>query len=192
MLDDHSMSIVGHASVEAFFYEVVTEALERADVRATEPTEHYLVGLLGAFAKARITDEPLSLKLARCADDTAERVRALKEVGDTSLYVTGFFADSLQSQLVHADYYVSLGSAAYRQLAAHVPGSSVREVYEELSNKFPKFVDVLSDIRTQVNFASADVGTLYEAWLGTRSAWVEERLRELGMMVAEPDTDLLQ
>lgn len=185
-------SVIGHVSVEAFFYEVVQGSLERQGITAGEHTEHYLVGLLGNFANARITDEPLSLKLAHTKVDEGERVKALKEVGDTSLYVTGFFADSLQRELVQADYYMSLGSAAYRELASRLGGSSVREVYDELSSEFPKFVDVLADVRTQVNFSNADVSTLYQEWIRTRSEWVEDRLRSLGVLVPGPGDDVAQ
>ena len=185
-------SIIEHASVEAFFYEVLQDSLERQGMSATEHTEHYLVGLLGNYAKARITDEPLSLKLANSVGDAGERVKALKEVGDTSLYVTGFFAESLERQLVQADYYVNLGSAAYRELAARVSGSSAQEVYDELSSRFPGFVDVLSDVRSQINFGNADVATLYEEWIKTRSEWVEDRLRSLGVLVSGPGRETPQ
>lgn len=182
------MGITSHVSVEEFFHEVLTEALERADVQATEGAECYLVGLLGEFTKARITDEPLSLKLAHSHGDPVARVRALKEVGDTSLYITGFFAASLDNKLVDAGYYVSLGKAAYRELSNHMAGSSsVSSIYRELSAKFPRFVDVLSDVRQRIDLAQRDVITLYEQWLATRSEWIEKRLRELGVLVeADP------
>ena len=185
------MAVIGHSSVEAFFREVLLDSLQRQGLSAAEHTEHYLVGLLGNFAKARITDEPLSLKLAH-ASDAGERVKALKEVGDTSLYITGFFAQSLSSKLVQADYYMSLGSAAYRELAGRLGGSSIREVYDELAANFPAFVDVLGDIRSRVNFAGADVVSLYEEWLNSRSEWIEGRLRSLGVMVSGSEDDLIQ
>jgi hypothetical protein len=177
------MSVTTHSSVESFFHEVLTEALDREGVEASEPTEFYLVGLLGEYAKARIPDEPLSLRLAGTSTNAGERVRALKEVGDTSLYVTGFFADSLQRKLVGIKYYVDLGQAAYRELAQRLTTSTVREVYEELAGKFPRFVDVLSEIRRHTTFLGQDVVRLYEEWLRTRSDWVENRLRALGVVV---------
>jgi len=185
------MAVIGHSSVEAFFREVLQGSLQRQGLSAGEHTEHYLVGLLGNYANARITDEPLSLKLVQ-ANSAGDRVKVLKEVGDTSLYVTGFFAKSLSSKLVQADYYMSLGSAAYRELAGRLSGSTVREVYDELAANFPAFVDVLTDISSQINFAGADVVALYQEWLSTRSNWIEGRLRSLGVMVSGSEDDLLQ
>ena len=178
------MSLTTHSSVEGFFHEVLAEALDREGVEASEPTEFYLVGLLGEYAKARIPDEPLSLRLvASTAANAGERVRALKEVGDTSLYVTGFFADSLQRKLVGVNFYVDLGQAAYRELAHRLATSTVRDVYEELAGKFPRFVDVLAEVRRYTATLGHDVVALYEEWLRTRSEWVESRLRALGVLV---------
>src|SRR5690606_19620395 len=144
VLDNGSMDLTTHASVDEYFHQVVIEALDRACVEATEAAECYLVGLLGEFTRSQITDEPLSLKLARAQGDPAERVKALKEVGDTTLYITGFFAASLERQVVDPGYYMTLGEAAYRELAQRLSGSSsIGEVYRELAAKFPRFVDVL-------------------------------------------------
>ncbi|WP_428265283.1 hypothetical protein [Haliangium sp.] len=183
-----------HSSVESFFHDVVTEALDRAQVEATEATEYYLVGLLGAFVTGRISDEPLSLKLARASGDPAARVQALKEVGDTSLYVTGFFGNSLDRRgLVDASYYIGLGEAAYCELARRLPGpSSVGSIYRELAAHFPRFVDVLTEVRRQVDFTGGDVIKLYEQWQETRSEWVERRLRGLGVLVQDDDSGYVQ
>lgn len=181
------MDVTPHSSVEEFFHEVVLDALEKAQVEATEATEHYLVSLLGAFASTRIPDEPLSLKLVQSQSDAAERVKALKEVGDTTLYVMGLFRPSVDRQLVDASFYMNLGEAAYRELARRLSGSSaVGGIYEELASKFPRFVDVLAEVRNQVDFTGGDVIKLYEQWCSTRSEWVERRLRSLGVLVSSP------
>ena len=59
----------------------------------------------------------------------------------------------------------------------------MREVYEELSGKFPRFVDVLAEVKSHTTFLGQDVVRLYEEWLRTRSDWVENRLRALGVLV---------
>jgi hypothetical protein len=177
------MDITPHASVESFFREVVGEGMRRAGVAPAEPTECYLVALLGEFTTASITSEPLSLKLANAPSDLGARVATLKQVGDTSLYVTGFFAASLERQLVDAEYYIGLGETAYRELARRLATSSIRDVYQELAAKFPRFVDVLTAVREQVDFASTDVVRLYQQWLSSRSDWIERRLQSLGVLV---------
>lgn len=182
------MGIIGHTSVEAFFHEILTEALGYSGMDVTASTEYYLVGLLGEFTKARISDEPMGLRMVR-TEAQAERVQALKEIGDTSLYVSGFFAESINRQLVDVDYYIGMGGAAYRELSGRLGRSSVGDVYAELASKFPAFVDVLGRIRSQVNFGSQDVVSLYQEWEKTRADWIEDRLRTLGVMVSVDEDD---
>lgn len=182
------MDVTLATSVDEFFHEVVTDALSAVDLDASEPAGWYLVGLLGDFTTARLSDEPLGLKLAATPDSPEQRVRTLKEVGDTSLYVAGFFAESLTRSLVDVDYYVGLGQTAYARLARSFgTHRSIGEVYEELAAKFPQFVDVLAQVRKRVTIAelngSSDIGRLYDIWLRTRDEWVEKKLVQAGLLV---------
>jgi hypothetical protein len=42
---------------------------------------------------------------------------------------------------------------------------------------------VLGEVRRRVDFAGADLMKLYEQWLRTRDAWIEKKLRALGVLV---------
>jgi hypothetical protein len=190
------MDVTLAASVDEFFHEVVTDALSAVDLDASEPAGWYLVGLLGEFTTARLTDEPLGMKLAAAGYSPEQRVRTLKEVGDTSLYVAGFFAESLTRSLIDVEYYVGIGQTAYAQLARSLGSrKSIGEVYEELAAKFPQFVDVLGQVRKRVNIAewsaTSDIGRLYDIWLRTRDEWVEKKLKQAGLLV-DPGTKVLQ
>lgn len=185
------MDVTTHTSVDEFFFEVVNDALDTVHLSATAPAGWYLVGMLGDFTRARLPDEPLAVKLAQSqAALPAERVRCLKEVGDTSLYVAGFFAQSLTRKMVAADYYIGLGRGAYAELAGRL-GGTLTEVYRELAENFPGFVDVLTEVRRRVDFAGTDVVKLYEQWLRTRDVWIEKKLRALGVLV-DADPKVLQ
>ena len=181
------MDVTLAASLDEFFHDVVSDALTVVDLDASEPASWYLVGLLGDMSRARLSDEPLGLKLVETQADPGERVRTLKHVGDTSLYVAGFFSESLSRSLVDVDYYVGLGASAYAQLARSFGANkSLADVYAELADKFPKFVDVLAEVRKRTDFATSDVGRLYEIWLRTRDEWIEKKLRAAGVLV-DPD-----
>jgi hypothetical protein len=186
------MDVTLAASVDEFFHSVVTDALSAVDLEASEPAGWYLVGLLGDMTRVRLTDEPLGPKLATPEVEPAERVRTLKHVGDTSLYVAGFFAESLTRSLVGVDYYVGIGQSAYAQLARSLGGQrTLTDVYEELAENFPRFVDVLAEVRKRTDFATPDIGRLYEMWLRTRDEWIEHKLRAAGVLV-DPDHKVIQ
>ncbi len=184
-----------HRSVAGFFHEAVTEALRVQHVSATEPTEFYLVNLLADFTKtSQVDNEPLALKMAQSKQQTPdERARSLKEIGDTTLYVTGFFSDSLTRKLVDVEYYMAMGESAYAQLAGLVSAGRgatsaqlFHEVYDELAEKFPRFVDVLQEIRTRTNIAGGgNLVRMCEEWVRTGSEWLERRLRATGVVSLE-------
>jgi hypothetical protein len=182
------MDLTAHASVAEFFREVLTDAIKNQGVDASQPTEFYLVNLLADFAKAQVDDQPLALKMASALfASPVERVRHLKDVGDTSLYISGFFADSLQRKLVDVDYYIQIGGAAYGELARYFRVYRHSEVfggvYDELQCKFPRFVDVLAEI-SERSAMTSNIGVvqLYERWLRTGSERVAQRLRERGLI----------
>ena len=181
------MDLKSHASVAEYFHEEVTEAIRNQGVDTSETAEYYLVNLLAAFTKSPVDDEPLALKVASAVyASPEERVRQLKDVGDTSLYVSGFFADSLSRRMVDVDYYIELGGRAYRELSRYFRvyrHSEVGDVYVELYEKFPRFVDVLAEISEKSAMTSNQgVVQLYERWLRTGSERVAHKLRARGVL----------
>jgi hypothetical protein len=184
-----------HATVTEFFHDAVTDALRSRNVSAKEPTEFYLVNLLVEFTKtSKVDEEPLALKMAEIAGAAPDvKARGLKEIGDQSLYVSGFFADSLVRRMVDVDYYIAMGGTAYGQLAQIIGmtrGSATdlfRVVYGELSQKFEAFVQVLNEVRRNTHIASGggNLIKLYEEWLKTGSDWLEKRLRETGILALD-------
>jgi hypothetical protein len=183
------MDLKSHASVAEYFYEVVTDAIRNQGVDTSETAEYYLVNLLAAYTKTSQVrdDEPLALKaMASVFASPDERVRHLKDVGDTSLYISGFFADSLQRRLVDVDYYIQIGGRAYGDLARHFQvtrGAEAGRVYVELHDKFPRFVEVLAEISERSSMTTPQgVVQLYERWLRTGSERVAQRLRAQGVL----------
>jgi hypothetical protein len=176
-------------SVAEFFHDEVKDALRAKHVEAAESTEFYLVNLLVEFTNQAPDGEPLSIKLAEAQGATPEgRVRALREVGDTSLYISGFFAESLSRKLVDVDYYMALGGTAYGQLAGLTGGSTFHDIYGELSAKFAAYVDVFGAIRDKTGMsAGGNLIRMYEEWRRTGSEWLARRLRESGVLLVPCD-----
>jgi len=178
------MELQSTASVQEFFHEVISEAIRAQGLSATEPTEFYLVNLLSDFTTTPVDDEPLALKLATATFASSEdRVKHLREIADKSLYVSGFFADSLRRRSIDPNYYISMGGSAYAQLATHYRKHKVYGgVYDELGQKFRSFVDVLGEISERTSTSHLTVVQLYERWLRTGSEWMERRLRVHGLL----------
>ena len=157
-----------------YFRDLVESAMQNQHVSARELTAFYVVNLLAAFvhlerSPAAGGDEPLGVLLAKSLQSGGSVQRdGLRKVGDVSLFVSGFFSDSLKRGLVDVDYYIQLGGRAYGSLARC--DASRAEVFDELSDKFTAFVDVLGEISERTALTSnADLLRLYEKWMRTRS-----------------------
>jgi hypothetical protein len=148
------MEVTPELSSESFFYDVVTTALGRLQVDTTKHTEFYLVELLSSYARDQRTlpSEPLGLMLMKTRE-AAMRILVLKEVGDTSLLVTGFFPESIERTLVSAEYYQGLGKAAYMELSSRLSKSVLSGIYDELAVRFREFVAVLGAARSLVQLS---------------------------------------
>jgi len=176
-------------SLSEYFHRAVQTALERRQVETRELTEFYLVNLLSAYsARPGIDDAPLAIRLAEAleAAGVEERAKRLREVGDSTLYVSGFFAESLERRMMDLDYYCEIGGAAYRRLAQIARFSreaSFGEAYVELSDKFRALVGVLNDIsESQSMHTPSGVMKLCERWARTRDDELGKRLRQAGIL----------
>jgi hypothetical protein len=179
-------TMVRRESAIEYFKELVDGALARQGIVAGELTAFYVVQLLTGFLQrpAAGDAEPLALKLARALESGGSQQRAsLKEIGDVSLFISGFFADSLRRKLVDVDYYVSIGGCAYNVLRRQET-DTFSPVFAELADNFVSFVDVLSEVSERSACASnnMDLLRLYERWLKTGSARSGQLLVERGVV----------
>jgi hypothetical protein len=174
----------GESAVE-YFKELVDGALARQQIGAGELTAFYVVRLLAGFVQqpADPDEQPLALRLARALDTGGVRQRTnLRQIGDCSLFISGFFSDSLRRKLVDVDYYVSIGGIAYATLGRS-DTDTFSPVFAELAEKFVGFVDVLSEVSERTSCSSnVDVLRLYERWLKTGSSRSGQLLIERGVV----------
>ena len=166
--------LVRSESPVEYFRELVESAMHRQRLTAREITAFYLVNLLTGFmhfdrSGAATEDEALGLRYVKALNAGGVKQRdELRRVGDVSLFIAGFFADSLTRSLVDLDYYIQIGECAYGSLARR--DAALSDVFDELAEKFSAFVDVLGDVSEHTALATnSDLLRLYERWLRTGS-----------------------
>ena len=170
-----------------YFRDLVETAMQRQRLAAGELTSFYLVNLLAGFIRVdRSTgavDEPLGVRFAKALQAAGIQQRdGLRQVGDLSLFISGFFADSLNRSLVDVDYYIQLGESAYGSLARN-GDAALADVFDDLAGRFPAFVDVLTEVSERTAITSnADLLRLYEKWIRTRSRRSGDILVERGIV----------
>jgi hypothetical protein len=188
--------VVPIANLREFFKDELHGALEKQQVAVEDQTEHYVVNLLTLFSRSEAlydqTPEgprlkPLALMLSEAleAPSTGDRNRSLQRLGDVSLFVAGFFAQSFARKLIDIDYHIAMGGRAYATLADSLSRGRSRvlgNVFGELAAKFQPIVDALNELsETAYTHSDKDILRLYEIWLKTGSRRCYDILKRLGV-----------
>src|SRR2546430_13442470 len=151
--------VLSAQSIHQFFRALPSLATETHRARVQRAPELYLANLLSGFLQTEsllVREEdgslhrrPLALLLQEALEEEgAARARALRRLGDTSLFVSGMFSESLSASLVDVQYAIAMGSRAYDALGevAARHGRGERSIWEELAAKFSQLVEVLNEV----------------------------------------------
>lgn len=194
-------SILSSESIREVFKDLLAKAIENQRARVQPFTELYLVNLLHEFLRSEalfvqsddgtLQQKPLAFLLKEALEEAGPaRVHLLRRLGDTSLFVSGFFPDSLarRSNLVDVDYYIAMGGRAYDAVGALAArhAASERTLWDELSEKFRLLVDLLNEV-SERTLASTNAGLLrlYERWMKTGSDRLATVLVRQGVVVGK-------
>lgn len=187
--------IIHRTNTTEFFRTRVHAAISHSGVETSEMTEFYIVNLLDQYREVSklFAEEgdgpvlkPLALMLdeAQDADPVVKRA-CLKRLGDTALYVAGFFTDYVHKSLVDLNYYISMGGAAYGSLSSMQRKRAIQELYYELAVKFSFLVEVLANVAPwSQHIDNQRLVRLYAQWLKSGDARLKVILEREGI-----DTD---
>lgn len=192
------MPLLSSESIREFFKDLLAKAIENQRASVQPFTELYLVNLLHEYLASEALyvqqddgswqQKPLAFLLKEALEEEGPmRVQLLRRLGDTSLFVSGFFPDSLarRASLVDVDYYIAMGGRAYDAVGALAARHSSRErdLWEELSSRFALLVELLNEV-SERTLASTNAGFLrvYERFLKTGSERLGVMLARQGVM----------
>lgn len=191
---------LGVLSLELYFSDLVEKSVQKQSFIISPDTRFYIVSLLCNFANSdslfeidphngQRQREALALLKARAeAAPKQQRLSLLKRLGDSSLYISGFFRESLDRSLVGVDYYVSMGGSAYSSLSDMTQWQRrsriYGKIYSELASKFTELVRVLTWVARETsssNTSDSAIVRLYGNWQRTGNVDVEKKLRDQGI-----------
>ena len=186
------------SSLRDYFRTSIEGVIENQGVDMDPHAAHYVVNLLTSFSRSEELYEddgetyglrPLALMLADAANASsfAERSQSLQRIGDVSLFVAGFFSDSLVRNVVDIDYYICMGGNAYASLSDEVRGTfrgnTFAHIYKELSENFLILIDILNEVRdSRRRDSDLDLLRTYDVWQKTGSRRCEKILRKQGVV----------
>lgn len=181
-----------------YFRTSIDEVIAGQGVDIDPHATHYVVNMMTLFSRSEHFYEddgetygvrPLALMLADAADAPSreQRNQSLRRIGDVTLFIAGFFVDSLANKAVDVDYYMHMGENAYGMLSQEVRGTfrgdAFADVYLELATKFGVLTDVLNEVRDSAR-GNSDIDLLrtYEIWRKTGRRYAKRLLRKHGVL----------
>ncbi len=186
-------------SAHAFFHERITDASKQLKVQLADDVEFYLVNLLTEFIEpARLSQEfepqtdvlatPLVFLLKQTIEaPEAKRPMMYRRLGDTSLYIAGFFQDYFNDKAFDINYFMMMGASAYNQAAVLLKHQSKEtaqapSTLEALSRNFLQMVDVVAQASdTAAAPKAVDILNIYDRWNRCGSARLLHILQEHGI-----------
>ena len=176
--------------LKTFFDEMVNEALTQRKLNTYPMVSKYLVDLLQFYTLSDNFENSETLAemylKAMQEESQALKTEKLKKLGDMSLYISGFFGDSLKRKVVDIDYYADIGGQAYKCLAQEIQEDTFSKVYGVMSTNFLDFVDVLTIVsQKSLVQSNEDLLRLYDRYVTTGSELARDQLLEKGLIPTE-------
>jgi hypothetical protein len=198
MSDQQQQTSIAVVNLREFFRDSLVKAMQNQHVELDQQAEQYLVAMLTRFARAeayfagsdgRKTQQPLAWLLAAALEspDAGVQRERMQRLGDVSLFMAGFFAQSFARKLVDVDYCIAMGGRAYGTLAecwqGKLRGAVFSLLFKELAAKFQRLVDVLNEVADMAKPATdVDLLRLYEIWQKTSSPRARRLLASRGIL----------
>ncbi|MFW7378145.1 MAG: hypothetical protein ACOH5I_05010 [Oligoflexus sp.] len=189
------MSIVELVHPADYFRSKVNSAASALNLQLKDEVEFYLVNLLCEFIQPQqlavdeidLLDTPLALIYKKAIESSPDmQIKIYKRLGDTSLYIAGYFQDSLNRKTVGAGYYISMGATAYDKISNIMRDrhgeTNFTRVYAELAKEFKNLVNLVTEVSEDVpGDAHRNLLAIYERWHRTGSEKLRKILEDQGI-----------
>jgi hypothetical protein len=177
-----------------YFNDLLEEVLKEPTSFSAHPfSKIYLTELLHNFLhidslfekneEGKLTSKMLSEQLFETQTfENSKKILRLKRIAETTLYVSGFFASSLNRKLINQSYYTQVGSMVYANLSSISGFDKQSELYLHLSDHFIDYVDVLTEVSHKANIQkNSDILELFGRYVDVGSKWAEKQLIQSGV-----------
>jgi hypothetical protein len=139
--------LILESSLQVFFYDHLQEFNKKSLNPLRNETIYYSSLVMDHFGESsklyeqvegKSREKILGMKFLEAGHLSSDKKKlALKDIAETSLFVCGFFSDSLNKKIIDIKYYQDLGMMAYASLNGLVPKAyDVPAFYKNMANSF--------------------------------------------------------
>jgi hypothetical protein len=187
LVDSPRDKTLNDADLHRFFREMLCEVVtEQKDV-FSHHVMGYVTDLLVSFHETARLFAEKEKRVPVLADmmsealeaDHHKRVSILRQMGDTSLIVSGYFPEAVTRRMVTLDYYRKMGKAAYSHLDTLTQPAGI---FYELSDRFLPLSELINRVSERTHDRNDSVLGLLEDYMQDESEHVLEKLKRVGVI----------
>ncbi len=178
--------IITDTSLQGYFFDQLTKVNKKSLCPVNEEFLFYSSNVLNKFSSSqnyfevkdgKVREKILGIKLLEAQQNSREeQKRIYLDVGDTSLFLCGYFAGSLNRKIIDVSYYQNLGKLAYLHLDGLVPNYFGKNAfYKNLSELFELLAAMFSSISEEV-VSNNKIFSIFDQWVESKTKENETRL----------------
>lgn len=167
-LQQDGTDLILETSLQTFFFDHLNDLNQKSTRPLPNEAIYYSSLLLDKFGESqnyfeveegRIKEKILGLKLLESNSlNKNSQKRALMDIGDTALFLCGYFAESLNRKIVDGRYYQNIGIMAYDRLNHLEPDFlDFPEFYSFLSRSFETLTMMIGTVAQSLSAKSNEV-----------------------------------
>jgi len=181
MIKKNKLTII--KSSEEYFFNEFNLAQNKTGINLEEDLKVYILKILVDRLNNKIDldlNKPLAiLYLEALKEPQNQCVKKLKCIADHTLYIAGYFSESLNKKLIDTKYYYDLSRNAYKELYNILD----ENIYIKIYNNYNNLVDILIELSFHtMHTSSKNLIKLYDRWIETGSQVLEQKLNEKGII----------
>jgi len=173
-------------SSEEYFFNEFILAQNKTGIFLDEDLKAYLLKVLVDRLNNKVDldlNKPLAILYLEALKEPQNLcIKKLKSIADHTLYIAGYFSESLNKKLIDTKYYCAISKKAYQELH----GLLEENIYNKIVTKHNDLVDILTELSFHtMHTSSKNLIKLYDRWLQTGSLVLEQKLNEKGIITTD-------
>lgn len=153
-------SLVLESSLQTFFFDELLKVNQKFQAPLPNETIFYSSLVMDRFGMSheyfetvdgKVREKTLGLKLLESSHlSRRDQQRELKDIGDTALFLCGYFSESVNEKILDIKYYRDVGQMAYRRLDGFVPAFyDIQDFYKQLSDQFDTLTELMNIVQKE-------------------------------------------
>lgn len=143
------------SSLQVYFYDQLQEFNKKSLQPLSPEIVYYSSLVMDQFGDAskyfekvdgKIREKILGIKLMESSQFPKEKQKQiLRDIGETSLLLCGYFSDSLNKKIVDTKYYHDIGVMAFMRLNAfHPKAFDINNFFEKIAHNFQNMTNLMN------------------------------------------------